>query len=103
MRAGLLNVGTETLKLVILALLAPLLFHSGLSTSEDTSLVYQWAEITFNTLLSVLLETYALRYVLSQRHLMKHEARKSTKIVAVACGWALCHLMCTQILKAVTR
>ena len=34
---------------------------------------------------------------------MKHEPRKSTKIVTIACGWALCHLVCTQILKAVTR
>lgn len=34
---------------------------------------------------------------------MKHEARKSTKIVTVACGWAFCHLLCTQILKAVTK
>ena len=71
--------------------------------SEETSLVYQWAEIAFNTLLSVLLETYAIRYVLRQRHLMKHEPRKTTKIVTVACGWALCHLVCTQIMKAVTR
>ena len=102
-RAGLLNVGTETLKLIILALLAPLLFQSGLTISDETPLVFQWAEIAFNTLLSVLLETYALRYVLALRHLMKHEPRKSTKIVAVACGWAFCHMLCTQILKAVTR
>ena len=102
-RAGLLNIGTETLKLIILALLAPLLFQSGLTMSEETPLVFQWAEIAFNTLLSVLLETYALRYMLAQRHLMKHEPRKSTKIVAVACGWAFCHMLCTQILKAVTR
>lgn len=65
MRAGLLNIGTETLKLIILALLAPILSSSVLSMAEETSLAFQWAEITFNTLLSVLLETYAVRYVLS--------------------------------------
>ena len=36
------------------------------------------------------------------RHLMKHEARKMTKIVTIACGWGFCHLASTQILKAVT-
>ena len=94
-RAGLLNIGTETLKLIILALLAPLLSRGGLSMAEETSLIFQWGEIALNTLLSVVLGTYALRYVLGMRHLMKHEPRKSTKIVTIACGWALCHLVCT--------
>ena len=64
MRAGLLNIGTETSKLIILALLAPLLSTAGLSMAEDTSLVHQWGEIALNTLLSVVLETYALQYML---------------------------------------
>ena len=33
---------------------------------------------------------------------MKHEARKITKIVTIACGWGLAHQASTQILKAVT-
>lgn len=46
-------------------------------------------------------ETQALIYVLTLRKLMPHETRKSTKIMAVACGWALCDLASTQILRPV--
>ena len=49
----------------------------------------------------MLIETQALVYVLTLKKLMPHEARKSTKIMAVACGWALSELVSTKILQPV--
>ena len=98
--AGLLNLGTQASKLIILAIVLPLLWTGA--DDEVETLVYKWSQITLNTLLSVSLETQALIYVLTLKSLMPHEPRKSTKIMAVACGWALCDLASTKILKAVT-
>ena len=58
-RAGLLNIGTETLKLIILALLAPLLFQSGLTMAEETPLVFQWT-LTLTCWSQTLLQTTTL-------------------------------------------
>ncbi len=65
--ALMLNSLVYALKLTFLATVALAL---GLSTYEDTSLegtslAFQWGLIALNTLLSVSLETYAVRYVLT--------------------------------------
>ena len=98
--AGLLNLGTQAAKLIILAFVLPILWTG--TDDEVESLIYKWSQITLNTLLSFSLETQALIYVMSLKTLMPHEPRKVTKIMAVACGWAFFDLISTKILKAIT-
>ena len=100
--ALLLNFGANAVKLIILAMIALMLGMDSDNEDAEKSLVFYWGQISLNTLLSVVLETYALRYVFFERNLMKYEPRKMTKIIAVACGWALGHFLSTQILRAVT-
>lgn len=99
--ALVINMLAIALKLTILATIALALGTSN-DDESDASLAFQWGQITLNTLLSVGLETFALKYVLTRKHLMKYEARKMPKIMAVACGWAMSHLINTQIPRAVT-
>ena len=87
-----------------LTFLATFALALGLSEQADeslegTSLAFQWGLISLNTLLGVCLETRALTYVLSRKHLMKYEPRKMPKIVAVACGWAMSYLVTNQVLR----
>jgi len=90
----LINMLVIALKLTILATIALALGTSN-DDEQDSSLAFQWGQITLNTLLSVATETLALKYVITRKHLMKYEARKMPKIIAVACGWAMSHLINT--------
>lgn len=63
MLALLLNFFANTIKLIFLAMIALLLGLENDDEEADKSLAYQWGQITLNTLLSVVLETYAIRYV----------------------------------------
>ena len=98
--AGLLNLGTQAAKLIILAFVLPLLWTGA--DDEVESLIYKWSQITLNTLLTFALETQALIYVMTLKTLMPHEPRKVTKIMAVTCGWAFFDIASTKILKAIT-
>lgn|ERR1719469_82834 len=100
--ALLLNFGVNTLKLTILATIALLLGMTSDDEEAEKSLVFYWGQIALNTLLSVVLETYALRYIFLKRNLMKYEPRKLHKIIAVACGWGLGHFLSTQLVGAIT-
>ena len=59
----MLNFGVNTLNLVILAIIALALGMDSDGDEADKSLVFYWGQIALNTLLSVVLETYALRYI----------------------------------------
>ena len=59
----MLNFGVNTLNLVILAIIALALGMDSDGDEADKSLAFYWGQIALNTLLSVVLETYALRYI----------------------------------------
>ena len=59
----MLNFGVNTLNLVILAIIALALGMDSDGDEAEKSLVFYWGQIALNTLLSVVLETYALRYI----------------------------------------
>ena len=61
--AGLCNLGVQIAKLIILAMISPLLQSSTGNTETSSSIAFKWGQITLNALLSFTLETYALKYV----------------------------------------
>ena len=91
--ALLLNFIAQSCKLTCLAMVALALGMNSDSNDSDKSLAFYWGQITINALLTVVIETYALHYCFLQRKLMQFEARKMPKIIAIACGWSLGHLL----------
>ena len=100
--ALLLNFIAQSVKLTCLAMIALMLGMNSDTNDSDKSLAFYWGQITLNALLAVALETGALYYCFMQRKLMQFESRKMPKIVAISCGWAIGHLMSSQVLRAVS-
>ena len=63
--ALLLSFLANAARLTMLAMTALVLGSGGLDEEASKSLVFHWGQITLNTLLTVVLETYALKYALS--------------------------------------
>ena len=55
-----------------------------------------------NSLATSLIESYALYRLLSDKKLMPHVPRKSTKIMAIALGWALAEITSLRLVKILT-
>ena len=57
------------------------------------------SQISANTLLTLLLDVYALQFVLKDKKLMPHTIRRSDKILAVATGWAFTEIFLYKVIK----
>ena len=90
-----INVLCQALKLISMALLAPVLFL--ISGNEDREL--QWTSILLNSILGAAIDGYAIFRVVGDKKLMTHTPRKSHKIMAVAIGWALAEVTAMRLVK----
>ena len=78
-----------------MALFTPILFLG--SGGEDREL--QWTQILLNAILGAAIDGYAIYSVVSNKKVMAHAPRKSTKIMAVAIGWAFAEVIALRLAK----
>ena len=98
MRAAAVHILCQSIKLVLMALLTPILL---LVSSGDEAYLQQ-TQILLNSATTPLIEGFALYKLLSDKKLMPHVPRKSTKIMAIALGWAFSEITSLRLVKILT-
>ena len=98
MRAAAVYILCQSIKLVLMALVTPIL----LLVSSGDEVYLQQTQILLNSAATPLIEGFALYKLLSDKKLMPHVPRKSTKIMAIALGWAFSEITSLRLVKILT-
>ena len=98
MRAAAVYILCQSIKLVLMALVTPIL----LLVSSGDEVYLQQTQILLNSAVTPLIEGFALYKLLSDKKLMPHVPRKSTKIMAIALGWAFSEITSLRLVKILT-